>query len=40
MDFRAHPYSNRGNAIERKQLENLFKKYKKKKYFFVRKEYP
>ena len=32
--FRAHPYSNRGNAIERKQLENLFKKYKKKNIFF------
>ena len=32
--FRAHPYSNLGKAVERKQLINLFKKYKKKNIFF------
>lgn len=32
--FRAHPYSNLGKAVERKQLISLFKKYKKKNIFF------
>ena len=32
--FRAHPYSNLGKAVERKQLISLFKKYRKKNIFF------
>ena len=37
MDFPAHPYSNRGNAIGgEKQLEKSFKKYKKKNIFVGR----